>query len=144
MDQEGQITTRYSLTLSKLQAILTGLGVLITFLVALGSGMLWARVEMKATMKEVANEVINEKLKEIHEIMEPTLYKNMDKAITQKILEHTLTAEAPFDQRLGGIESRLTALEASLPALIKSIDRNTILIDRNNDKLDAILAKVSR
>jgi len=144
MDDAGIPYIAYSLTLTRVQAWTAVIGSILTILGMFGGGVLWARTEMKGVIKDVAEEVLDSRLEAIHSTMEPAFYGHVGEMIDKRIVEHRLSAEEPFNDRLLAIEGRIATLENAFPALTKAMDRNTVLIDRNNDKLDRILERLSK
>jgi hypothetical protein len=134
MDENGKVTTHYSVTLNRIQAWSAVIVTCLTIIASIVGGAAW----VKAAVVDVAHDVFHEQLADYHAVMRPQLYEKVEGMIDQNVGEHREEASQKFEVRLDKIESRLDTLETMTETELSGVRRD---IDRVEKKIDRLLER---
>jgi len=128
MENDGKITTMYSVTITRLRALvmtLVGLCTLVGFYFTMVN-------RAEAAIGRITRQILNQELARIHTTMEPTLYANVKKMISDDIELHSLRGARQSEQskeELADLDKRVSILESKIDIIMKTTERSETKID---------------
>jgi hypothetical protein len=128
MENDGKVTTMYSVTITRLRALIMTLVGLCTLV-----GFYFTMVNRaEAAIARITHEILNQELTRIHTTMEPTLYANVKKMITDDIELHSLRGAKQSEEsktQLAELDKRVSILESKIDIIVKTTERSETKID---------------
>lgn len=125
ISEDGNVYPCYSVSLSRLQVIVTVLVGVITITASLVSGVTW----LEKVVAKVSKETYSQSLREYHTEMRPKLMQLVDDKISASIASHELQFEANTGARIDQLSDRVTALETQNVTLIEQGRHNRDLLE---------------